>query len=144
MSGKRCGPRSVTTKPRSFEQIHWTTFFHGYILANIQRCNDVVATLCLLGFCYLLMCLKLLADWQLCRPRSDAAFCGVWSGTTLFANPCVSEYLGYCRGIGFPFLNRKYETFNKKRWETDSYKSSTFFWIPVEICSFWHVLYLYL
>ena len=39
--------------------------------------------------------------WQLCwtsgkqgRPWSDAAFCGVWSGWTLFAQACLFQYLG--------------------------------------------------
>ena len=30
-----------------------------------------------------------------CRPKSDAAFCGVWSGSALFAQVvCLDEYLG--------------------------------------------------
>ena len=28
-----------------------------------------------------------------CRYRSDAAYCGIWSGSTLFAQPCLSLYL---------------------------------------------------
>ena len=31
------------------------------------------------------------------RPRSDAAFCGVWSGSTLFTQACLSKYLGIYR-----------------------------------------------
>ena len=29
-----------------------------------------------------------------CRPWSDAAFCGVWSGSTLFAKVCLFQYWG--------------------------------------------------
>ena len=29
-----------------------------------------------------------------CRPWTDAAFCGVWSGSTLFAQACPSQCLG--------------------------------------------------
>ena len=32
-----------------------------------------------------------------CRPWSDAAFCAVWSGSTLFALACLSHYLGSIR-----------------------------------------------
>ena len=28
------------------------------------------------------------------RPWSDAMFCSFWSGSTLFAEACLSEYLG--------------------------------------------------
>ena len=27
-----------------------------------------------------------------CRPWSDAAFCSIWSGSTLFAKACLSQY----------------------------------------------------
>ena len=27
------------------------------------------------------------------RPRSDATFCGVWTGSKLFVQVCLSEYL---------------------------------------------------
>ena len=30
---------------------------------------------------------KILLDGKQCRPWSDAAFCGIWSGSTLFAKP---------------------------------------------------------
>ena len=43
-------------------------------------------------FLYQLMCLKYW--WTIgkkCRPWSDAAFCGVWSGSTLFAQACLSK-----------------------------------------------------
>ena len=29
-----------------------------------------------------------------CRPWSDAAFSGIWSGAALFAQVCLSKYLG--------------------------------------------------
>ena len=28
-----------------------------------------------------------------CRPWSDVAYCGVWSGSTLFAKVCLSQYI---------------------------------------------------
>ena len=31
-----------------------------------------------------------------CRPRSDAAFCSIWSGSTLFDQVCQSKYSGKC------------------------------------------------
>ena len=46
-------------------------------------------------FHYLLMCLKF---WWMsgkqCRPGSDGPYCGVWYGSTLFAQACLSQYLG--------------------------------------------------
>ena len=48
-------------------------------------------------FYYLLMCLKYMYccmyDKQ-CRPWSDAAFCSIWSGSSLFTRACLSQYLG--------------------------------------------------
>ena len=45
-------------------------------------------------FRYLLICLKY---WWMtgkqCRPRSDATFYGIWSGSTLFTEACLSKYL---------------------------------------------------
>ena len=32
-----------------------------------------------------------------CRPWSDAALCGVWSGSALFTQACLSEYVDKCR-----------------------------------------------
>ena len=41
------------------------------------------------------MSVKFCCVWgKQCRPRSNAAQRGVWSGSTLFANACLSEYLG--------------------------------------------------
>ena len=36
-------------------------------------------------------------EWQTGRPRSDATFCGIRSGSTLFAQACLSIYIGYVR-----------------------------------------------
>ena len=38
---------------------------------------------------------------KLGRPRSDAALCGIWSGSTLVAQPCLSEYRV---NVEYPFL----------------------------------------
>ena len=44
---------------------------------------------------YLLMCLQYCwMSVKQCRPRSDTTFCGIWSGSTLFAQACLSHYLG--------------------------------------------------
>ena len=40
---------------------------------------------------YPMLCLKLVDEWQ-SRPWWDAAFCGVSSGSTMFAQSCLSEY----------------------------------------------------
>ena len=46
-------------------------------------------------FYYLLICLKYCCMYgKYCRPWSDAAFCGIWSGSTLFAKAYLSQYLG--------------------------------------------------
>ena len=34
-----------------------------------------------------------------CRPWSDATFCSIWSGSTLFAHAWKSQYLGLSGGI---------------------------------------------
>ena len=36
-------------------------------------------------------------DDKQCRPWSDAAFCSIWSGSTLFAQACLSQYYGSLR-----------------------------------------------
>ena len=36
-------------------------------------------------------------EWPLRRPWSDATFFGIWSGSTLFAQACLSQYLGLLR-----------------------------------------------
>ena len=51
-------------------------------------------------FYYLLMCQKYCyccVDGKQWRPWSDAAFCGVWSGSTLFAKAYLSRYLEFLR-----------------------------------------------
>ena len=46
-------------------------------------------------FYYLLMCLKYCCMYgKQCRPWSDAAWCGVWSESVLFAKVSLSQYLG--------------------------------------------------
>ena len=46
-------------------------------------------------FYYLLMYLKYCCMYgKQCGPWSDAAFCGIWSGSTLFAKVYLSQYLG--------------------------------------------------
>ena len=47
-------------------------------------------------FYYLLMCLKYCCIYgKQCRPWSEAGFCGIWSGFTLFAEACLSEQIRY-------------------------------------------------
>ena len=47
---------------------------------------------------YLLMCLEYCCMYgKQCRPWSDAAFCCVWPGSTLFAKAYLSQYLGLLR-----------------------------------------------
>ena len=49
---------------------------------------------------YLLMCLKYCCMYaKQCRPWLDAAFCGIWSGATLFANAYLSQYLGLLQWV---------------------------------------------
>ena len=49
-------------------------------------------------FYYLLLCLKYCCMYgKQCRLWSDAEFCGIWSGSTLFAKVCLSQYLGLLR-----------------------------------------------
>ena len=46
-------------------------------------------------FYYPLMYLKYYFMYgKQCRPWSDAAFCGIWSGTTLFAKVYLFQFLG--------------------------------------------------
>ena len=49
-------------------------------------------------FYYLLMCLKYCCMCsEQCRSWSDSAFCGIWSGSKLFAKACLSQYVGLLR-----------------------------------------------
>ena len=51
-------------------------------------------------FYYLSMCLKYCCMYgKQCRPWSYAAFCGIWSGSTVFENACLSQYLWLLRQI---------------------------------------------
>ena len=50
------------------------------------------------SFYYLLMCPKYCCMCgKQCWPWSDATFCGIWSGSTLFAKAYMSQYLGLLR-----------------------------------------------
>ena len=40
-----------------------------------------------------------------CRPWLDSTECGIWSGSTLFAQDCLSQYLGLLRYFLFVFTN---------------------------------------
>ena len=58
-------------------------------------------------FCYPLMYLKCCCMYsKQCRPWSDAAFCGVWSGSTLLTKTYLSQYLGLLRST--PVLSGGY------------------------------------
>ena len=47
-------------------------------------------------FYCLVMCIKYCCMYgKQCRPWSDAAFCSVWSGSTMFAKAYLSQYLGF-------------------------------------------------
>ena len=49
-------------------------------------------------FCCLLMCPKYCCMFaKQCRPWSDAAFCSIWSGSTLFVKACMSQFLELLR-----------------------------------------------
>ena len=53
----------------------------------------------------LLMCLKCCCMCgKQCIAWSDAAFCSVWSWSTLFAKACLSQYLGLLQELAFFFL----------------------------------------
>ena len=48
-----------------------------------------------------MMCLKYCCMYgKQCRPWSDAEYCSIWSGSTLFAKAYLSQYLGLLRYIG--------------------------------------------
>ena len=67
---------------------YWDTLTPYYTCAKILTAP----------FYYLLMCLK--NCWvgsKRSRPWSDAAFCSIWSGSTLFPKTCLSQYLGLLR-----------------------------------------------
>ena len=40
-----------------------------------------------------MICLKTARWMAVCRPWSDVAFCGIWSGSTLSAQACLSYYM---------------------------------------------------
>ena len=56
-------------------------------------------------FYYLLMYLKYCCRYgKQCRPWSDVAVCGIWSGSTLFAEAYLPQYLGLLLYIVFYYL----------------------------------------
>ena len=56
-------------------------------------------------FYYLLMGLEYCYMYgKQCRPWSDAAFCSIWSRSTLFAKAYLSQYLGLLRYYLFMYL----------------------------------------
>ena len=65
------------------------------------------------AFYYLLICLT--CCWmsgKQCRPWSGDGFCGVWSGSTLFAQACLSQHLGLlwcsvCEKCNMPHANSR-------------------------------------
>ena len=60
-------------------------------LSSYHTCRKVWHS----SFYYVLMCLKYCWMYgKQCRPWSDAAFCGIWSGATLFTKVHLSHYLG--------------------------------------------------
>ena len=62
---------------------YWDTLNHYHTCSMI--CKSM--------FYYLLMCLKhCWTSCKLCRPWSDATFCGIWSGSTQFAKACLPQY----------------------------------------------------
>ena len=60
-------------------------------LSTYHTCPKIWST----QFYYLLMCLKYCCTYgKQCRPWPATAFCGIWSGSTLFAKAYLSQHLG--------------------------------------------------
>ena len=87
------------------------------ILPTYHTCLKIWNSL----FYYLLMCLKhtclkyCCMYGKQCRPWSGPTFCGIWSGFTLFAKACLSQYLGllwykWVQGRGY-YVNKYYSYF---------------------------------
>ena len=76
------------------------TFFLWHTIFTLSIGTPYLFTIFVLKFenspfYYLLMCLKYCCMYgKQWRPCSDAAFCGIWSGSTLFAKAYLSQYLG--------------------------------------------------
>ena len=90
-------PKTVPTKQHNALRSA-TYFYHIYPkywdLWTYHTCPNIWNS----QFYYLLICLKYFCMYgNQCRPWSDAAFCGVWSGSTLFAKACLSQYLWLLR-----------------------------------------------
>ena len=60
----------------------------------------------------LLMCWYCFMYGKQCRPWSDAAYCCIWSGSALFANACLSQYLGILQYILFVWCCLIYYYYN--------------------------------
>ena len=83
----------VTTIYTLFSVFHYKLFQYlsqVFVCLNSFHTNPFiwkhpVATCCYVYKCWI--------SGKQCRPWSDAAFCGVWPGSTLFANTFRSNYL---------------------------------------------------
>ena len=58
----------------------------------------------IIQFYYLLIYIKCWITGKQCRPLSDGALCGVWSGSTLFTKVWMSKYLESIRYLSFSEL----------------------------------------
>ena len=86
-----------------FSQCRSFSIVHVYTIITLSIGTPYLLTILVFSpkiwnssFYYLLMCLNYCCRYcKQCRPWSDAAFCGIWSGSTVFAHACMSQYLGY-------------------------------------------------
>ena len=78
-----------------------------------------------------------------CRPWSDAAFCSIWSGSTLFAKAYLSQYLGllwYCSCKLEPSENKVLAEYHFYPWYLDTQTSNhTCSKIPSTYQKVWHM-----
>ena len=67
---------------------------HSYLRISVLKYGTV----------YFIMCPKYcwMSNKQ-CRPWSNAAFCSIWCGSTLYAHACMSRYLGLLQYLFFWF-----------------------------------------
>ena len=84
--------KSLTNNNVSFEQLgpcHYYKYWNTLTLYSV--CPKIWNSL----FYYLLMCLRWYwMSGKQCRPWADIVFWYVWSGSALFAQACLSQYLG--------------------------------------------------
>ena len=67
-------------------------------LTSYRACPRICAS----SFHYLIICLNYCwMSGKQCRPWADIAFCGIWSGSTLFDQACLSQYLGLFQYLNF-------------------------------------------